>query len=217
MNKLEIKAEVPYLSNDEIEARANILLNRYNSEISPVLSPPIPVEKIADFLLGLSIDWNPIPDTEKNPILAWIDPKNRAIRLNLNRRTLFDQYIGTLPFTYAHEIGHYELHLYETQFTQYQFEDSIRSAFLCRMNKYDRREIQANMFAGFLLMPKKMILAATENMDLKNWPNLYRLSETFSVSITALTRRLTDMGVVFIKDKVIYSSEAEANGQQSLF
>lgn len=217
MSKLEIKTEVPYLSNAEIEARTEALLRRYSSEITPIAEPPIPVEQIADFLLGLSIDWTPIADTDQEPVLGLIDPKNRAIRLNLNRKQYFDEYIGSLMFTYAHEIGHYELHLHETQFIQYQFEDHVRSAFLCRMSKTDRREYQANMFAGYLLMPTNMVLTAIKGIDLTRWPNLYDLCDRFSVSISALKRRLTDMRLIYVKDKVIYASEAEARGQRSFF
>ncbi|MCL5125397.1 MAG: ImmA/IrrE family metallo-endopeptidase [Deltaproteobacteria bacterium] len=216
MKRLEIKTDVPFLTDEAIEAKAERLIDRYSREIAPIVASPVPVERIADFLLELSIDWSPIADTDNEPILALIDPSERAIRLNENRKEHFDQYFGSLAFTYAHEIGHHELHLTQGGIIQNQFEEIGCQQYLCRMKKRDRREIQANLFAGFLLMPTRMILTAQESYDFKKWSNLYQLSEQFSVSITALTRRLTDMGLVYIKNKVIYFSEAEANGQLSM-
>ena len=111
MEELIINPKVPNLTNEAIEEKAQSLIDRYCDEIEHILIPPIPVEKIADLLLKLSIDWAPILDTDNEPILAMIRPKKRTITLNEKRRKFFDKYFGTLEFTYGHEIGHHELHI----------------------------------------------------------------------------------------------------------
>lgn len=46
-----------------------------------------------------------------------------------------------------------------------------------------------------------------------SWPSLYRLTDTLRVSISALTIRLQQLNLLYIKDRIIYSSEEEASGQ----
>ena len=112
---MEIKPHVSFIPDATIEARANVLLARYHRESKPVLAPPVPVEKIADLLLELGTLWTTIPDTDDNPILAYIYPKPKIIHLNEARRAHFSKYMGTYEFTLAHELGHYDLHLAESE------------------------------------------------------------------------------------------------------
>lgn len=216
MTNLIVNPDVPYLKKGEIEAKANKLLQLYNEEVEKVLVPPIPVEKIAEILLNLTIDWVSISDTDEKPILALIDPQSKKIKLNERRKSHFEEYFGSEPFSFAHEIGHYELHLIKTEYRQGKLITSNSKQYLCRMNKSDPREIQANYFAGYLLMPEKFIFAARSSCDLTNWKHLYRLQDYFGVSISALTRRLSDMGLIYIKDKKIFRSKEEAFGQLTM-
>ncbi len=174
---MQIKSHVSFIPDKELEARAIILLKRYCQEIKPVLGPPVPVEEIADFLLELKIEWGPISDTDDNPILAYIHAESKTIKLNELRRVHFAQYMGTHQFTLAHELGHYDLHLVDSELEQCQFDMGRGRVFICRSSTKDRREIQANRFASYLLMPTHLLLPVVADIDLLQWPNLYQLGE----------------------------------------
>lgn len=217
---MQVKPEIPFLPDTEIEKQANALIERYHHKIEPILAPPVPVEKIADFLLELGTEWTLIPDTDDEPILAYIHAESKTIRLNEARQDHFDQYMGTYEFTLAHEIGHYELHLTDVEFKQKNFDFGHGKAYLCRdRNKTkDKREWQAERFASFLLMPSGLLLSTTENVNLLSWPNLYTLRDKFQVSITALKIRLENLGLLYVApDGKLYRTKEEAAGQQTLF
>jgi hypothetical protein len=218
LTKMQIKSHVPFVPDSELEARANLLLKRYCREIEPILRPPVPVEEIADFLLELNVEWGPISDTEDKPILAYIHAESKAIKLNELRQVYFDEFMGTYQFTLAHELGHYDLHLVESELEQLQFDMGKGKVFICRGLAKDRREIQANRFAGYLLMPSNLLQPAVEDIDLLHWPNLYELCERFSVSITALKIRLENLGLLYVDtDGSLHRSRDEAAGQLPLF
>lgn len=223
---MDIKPYIPFIPNAELEARAYSLIDQYHREVTPVLVPPVPVEEIIDFLLKINLDWAPIPDTDEEPILAYIEPKSKTIRLNERRRSHFEQYPGALEFTMAHELGHHELHLTEGNLAQLQFEcgeiaASPRYGYLCRnsMGAKDMRELQAERFASYLVLPSHLLLPAIQNLDLLQWANLYRLRDAFRVSITALRIRLEGLGLIYVapgRDHKLFRSKAEAEGQLRL-
>ncbi|RME50889.1 MAG: ImmA/IrrE family metallo-endopeptidase, partial [Caldilineae bacterium] len=192
---MQIQAHPPFLSEAELETRANALLHRYRRTIAPLCQPPVPVEAIADFLLELDTDWLPIPDTDDEPILAYLRPATRTICFNERRQDYFARYPGTYEFTLAHEIGHYTLHL--TGATEPSAGEAM---VLCRNRGFsgDRREWQAERFASFLLMPLDLLQPALAGVNLLRWPDLYRLRDRFRVSITALTVRLERLGLLYV-------------------
>ena len=193
---MQIKSAVSYLSEAELEAFAIRLLRRYEREIEPIDTPPVPVERIADFLLELGLEWQAIPDTEDEPILAYLQPETQTIHLNERRLPYFEEYPGSYEFTLAHEIGHYLLHVTadDTQPTPPLKTRLYRN----HARRRDRREWQAEQFAGYLLLPSPLLLPAIEPVDLHHWPTLYRLRDQFQVSITALRIRLERLGLLYV-------------------
>jgi Zn-dependent peptidase ImmA (M78 family) len=173
------------------------------------------VEKIADFLLELNLDWDEI---HKPGVLAYLKPATKTITMNSLQRDFFDEHFGTEQFTLAHEVGHWELHVFDSDLLQgLLIGENLSKAFVCRNNQKDRMEIQANIFASHLLMPRRLLLPAMQGVKI-DWPLLYDLRDHFQVSITALCKRLEALGVLFVsEDGKIYSSEAEAHGQMKLF
>lgn len=100
-----------------------------------------------------------------------------------------DHHPNRQRFTVAHEIGHYILHIKNDsvhQYIEYQ-----------RNDNYDPKEVEANNFAGALLMPKDKII--------KTW-NKYKeltidvlitiLSKEFIVSESAMRIRLNNLGLI---------------------
>lgn len=203
---MQIKSHVPFIPEADLEALADALLERYEQEIEPIFAPPVPIEPIADFLLELSIEWLDIPDTEDEPILAYLSPDTKAIRLNERRLPYFEQYPGAYAFTLAHEIGHYQLHLTQGDAAQDQ-------VYLCRHRQTvkDRREWQAERFASYLLMPSSLLWPALDGVNLQRWSDLYQLRDQFNVSITALKIRLEELGCLHVTaDGQLHPTEAAA-------
>lgn len=206
---MQVNRQVPYLSDSDLEALAGELLERYAWEIEPIATPPVPIEKIADFLLELNIEWLPIPDTDEAPILAYLNPDSRTIRLNEHRLGLFEQYPGVYEYTLAHEIGHYQLHLIDEALPDQRY--------LCRYKQagQDRREWQAERFASWLLMPAHLMEPALAGVNLYRWSELYRLRDKFQVSITALRIRLEAMGRLYVTpDGQLYPNQALSTHDQ---
>jgi Zn-dependent peptidase ImmA (M78 family) len=235
---LKVSPVVGYLTEGEIEARANLLLERYGKKHGQITAPPVPVERIADLLLELNLSWGPILEKDNDLVLAFINAEEHTIHLNETRRpTHFDAYPGLFEYTLAHEVGHYELHVLKDGIVQTQL-DPLRQGeaqsasvspdgdvwhptaqYLCRRKETGRkppREYQADIFASYLLMPEYLILPAARSTDLLVWRNLYALRDAFLVSISALTNRLNSLGLLYVAPNgTLHRSEAEANGQTS--
>lgn len=203
---MQIDPHVPFISDATLEELADALLDQYEQEIEPVGEPPVPVERIADFLLELNIEWLDIPDTEEAPILAYLHPASQTIRLNEQRLAYFEAHPGVYEYTLAHEIAHFQLHLTEADLRPDQ-------AFVYRHKQMsnDRREWQAERFASYLLMPTSLLIPAIDGLDLQRWPDLYRLRDQFQVSITALRIRLETLGFLHVAaNGRIYHTPKEA-------
>ena len=214
--ELRVKPRVDYLTKGQLEAAAGNLLDRYEVAESPINGPPVPVEFVVENFLGFDIKWDKLND---DCTLAFIDPNRKLLCLNLDRSSYFDD-VG-YEYTLAHEIGHWELNHFEP--ATRQLELGLRdqpSRYLHRANgnrQYRSHEFQAEYFASCLLMPKRLILPTSKEYDLLEWKSLYSINEQFKVSITAVAKRLTDLKLIYIKDKKLYNNEQEAAGIKRLF
>jgi hypothetical protein len=207
---MQINPQVPFIPEAKLEEVANTLLDRYAWEIEPIAVPPVPVEKIADFLLDLSLEWLDIPDTAEEPILAYLRPGSKTIRLNERWLAYFEHYPGTYEYTLAHEIGHYQLHV-----TTAGLQSDQIYVYRYRQTTKDRREWQAERFASYLLMPAYLLLPAIKGINLQRWPELYRLRDQFKVSITALTVRLEELGYLYVAGNGrLYPTKGAATGDR---
>lgn len=214
MANVYIQRGMPYLSDEEIENRTAQLLAEFQKVYGPILTPPIPVDYIIEGYLDLRFDWDLIEDTDSSPILARLDPISKTITMNTGRRGFFDTYFGSEKFTSAHELGHWKLHIYESEYKQLSFDAESRNFFLCRSNRSDRLEIQANIFASCLLMPRSMVLEAFRSMDVVSWGSIYRLAGLFEVSKSAMTNRLKNLSLIRIKENDVLPTN---NGQERIF
>src|SRR4051794_25753897 len=113
---------------------------------------PVPVESIAEDLLGLKIE---------ERLLEWsgmLLPADRVIVLNASERSRNDPPLRRHRFTIAHEIAHWVCHCQEGR-------SSDPAPTYCRAsdiaNDADRAlEREANIFASELLMPESAVRAA---------------------------------------------------------
>lgn len=199
-----------YISDDEIENKAIQLLHRYSINQKWTISFPIPVDLIVEIELGCTID----TFEEKMDILGAIDLYEKIIYINSNSK-LIGENDNVYRFTIAHEIGHLELHS-TSIIKQLHLIDEQENKLICRNDDNSRMEIQANRYAGALLMPRQLIYKETNGRDI-NTPILHGLSEKCNVSLIALKIRLEHLGIITsMRGSNVYPHKSNAK-QKHLF
>lgn len=82
------------LRNQVIEDFAAARLGEFEHLLGRALEPPIPIELMAERLLGLSLLWERIEELPGEVIFGGIRPEERLVVLNENQRKLFDEKPG---------------------------------------------------------------------------------------------------------------------------
>ena len=143
--------QIPYIGNLVIKNKADLFRTKYWDEILPV-----DIEKIID--VNLEINIIPLPDLEKlcnTDALITSDWKSLYIDKDLfedERRQ------NRLRFSLAHEIGHLVLHKNFYAILEINsFEDFYKFINLVSAEQYRYLEIQANKFAGHILVPRNLL------------------------------------------------------------
>jgi Zn-dependent peptidase ImmA (M78 family) len=167
----------------QIEAQAASVLERTGA-----LRVPVPVVKVAR-LLNLRVEAAALGDGISGILVV---TGGRGI-IGYNR----DHAPVRQRFTVAHEIGHFCLH----QSEGHLFIDKAYAAVYRRdrssSSGADQQEIQANQFAGALLMPEALVLQEFQSLDfdLGDEGALDRLAGRFEVSSQAMSIRLAHLGM----------------------
>ncbi|MBM3257978.1 MAG: ImmA/IrrE family metallo-endopeptidase [Candidatus Nealsonbacteria bacterium] len=191
----------PYLNNIAIEKSVEIFRKNFWKDAIPV-----EIEDIIE--LKLKIRLVPIPGFLKLTNMdALITSDWKCVYVD-NNEYLDDCRYNRLRFSLAHEIGHYVMHkqIYnnfgiKTINDYYKFYRDIPS------QQYSYLECQANKFASYLLIPRKVLaLEMEKELKSKNDPRLKKidrqilnsylakpLSKIFKVSEKALTIALEDI------------------------
>jgi Zn-dependent peptidase ImmA (M78 family) len=210
----------PYISSEMMERIAESVLQ--NAGVSTQWNrnvARIDIDSLIEFEHGLEIQWKNIDHFSSDGIvLAAIVPKHKVIYMNESQKGLFEQKMGTMNFSKAHELGHWILHVVQQQdYEQLSFTDL--DVFYCRnMNQRSREEIQADMFAASILMPKNIISSKINELKASRRPtfsDLYILKDAFEVSISALVARINGLNLLHISKKEIFLNKEEAMGQMS--
>ena len=159
-------AKVPFLKDEFIENATLCLLDAYGRDHGGVARPPIPVDAIIESHFKLTLDYDDLSRLLGIPgVLGATYLKNPRVIVDQSLDPTEDpSKTGRNNFTLAHEIGHWELHRHLLMGNPLQtslFGDDGRPAFICRSrSNKEPMEWQADRFAGFLLMPRKMVLDA---------------------------------------------------------
>ena len=168
----------------------------------------VDIDSIIEFNYDLNIVWTDINDLDSNNIvLAAIKPSTKTIYMNESKKELFQEKIGTMNFTKAHELGHWVLHITQQQnYEQLSFNQN--EVYHCRSSATRLpEETQADMFAASLLMPKYIVIGAVDDLRKKGYvgfPELYSLADQFEVSISALTNRIREFTYPKMRLRVNY-------------
>jgi hypothetical protein len=149
------------------DPRAAALLRRYHERFGGSLQPPVPVEAIAEDLLGLSV-----AESESLAVSGLLLPAEREVWLNATEPA------PRRRFTLAHELGHWVCQVLEGQ----------GAPVMCRADEVGvgegrALEREANVFAAELLMPEELV---RESFD----GSVSRAAIHFSVSEEAMAWRL---------------------------
>lgn len=234
------------IRNQEIEQLAESRLAEFEERANRALTPPIPIDLIAEKVLGLDFLWEPIQELPGETILGGLIVKKRLIILNENQKQLFVAKPGLERSTKGHEMGHWDLFADKGSIDHPEIFDSgndgpfaFRSSpvgdvsivkMLCRdpEGRELLREIQSraddadearavNRYAAALSMPADLIRAEALKINRTEWPSLYRLAERFDVTISALRVRLEQLGLLFVdKNGTLYESAHAASGQMKM-
>ena len=168
---------VPYLSEEAIERDAAALLAEYSQKRRVAITPPIPIEDIVEKHLKLRIEFDdmharqnvPRPANGETMILGAIYGDGSIFIDESLDPEDYPSKEGRYRFTVAHEGGgHWRLHqsLIIQDSAQFSFLDgNSEPNFICRLNEAKKREEwQADFYASCLLMPRKFVMAAWDEM-----------------------------------------------------
>jgi Zn-dependent peptidase ImmA (M78 family) len=217
-------AKVPYISQDDMEVITENILVQYGFSVIVLdsSSKEVPVDEIIEFHFGLDIEWDTIDHFDSSGlVMAAIFPQKRKIVMNESCRDLFEEKIGTMHFTMAHELGHWVLHVDDKFHDQLSISIEDEEIYYCRsFSKKPPEEVQADMFAGCLLMPKPIIIQTInelkETTNKITFRHLYKIADMFKVTISALKVRLHSLNLLYIDDNgKIHNSREDSDGQLS--
>lgn len=161
-----------YIPSKRLENAAIEVLQQYEAEYDGIsITPPVPVEEILEMVFKVTpLEEDLAAKFRSNDVLAEsIVYKDGTVKLNVDHSIYPYSHPDKEPrfrFTLGHEIGHFKLHLpgfVEDMNARRLWEgDTPKQMSICRSGSKEEKEIQADMFSGFLLMPKQLILAEWE-------------------------------------------------------
>ncbi len=170
---------VPYLQEEQIERDAAALLAEYEQARGVKVVRAVPIEDIVEKHLKLGIEFDDTHRLFGVPRLGpGLDPDILGVMFFDERRIVIDASLdpeenpakkGRYRFTLAHEGGgHWRLHrhLFAKDPAQVSlFNETAPPSVVCRSSQAKEPvEWQADFYASCLLMPRKLVLAAWDEM-----------------------------------------------------
>lgn len=162
------------------------LLQEYHIE----LKPPIDISLLLD-KIGISViakDFSYIEqacDYEPGTILGAAISKGNNLAIFYRKSDTYNRKI----FTIAHELGHCCKHSEDLKISHIELRTTE--------NILNNHEIEANIFAGELLIPEKLLIQKYNNFII---PSLKVLSKMFGVSTNVMAARLDYLNLDYFKD-----------------
>jgi Zn-dependent peptidase ImmA (M78 family) len=164
---------------------ARRLIEKYGIEY-----PPVPVEQIAK-REGLQVSFHDLEDHVSGMLIRQRDG-DAVLAVNVHHHS------NRQRFSISHELAHYLMH--QDQPTIFVDDTMVHFRADARREnrRFDPRELEANVFAAALLMPKRFLREdlAGRPIDASDEDAVRRLATRYQVSSQALTIRLIDLGFV---------------------
>lgn len=154
------------------------------------LSPPINISKLLD-KIGISVIAKDFSDIEKRcgyengSILGAAFSKNDNLAIFYRKSDTYNR----KKFTIAHELGHCCKHSENLKIAHIE----LRTTY----SQLDEHEIDANIFAGELLIPKDILMEKYRQFII---PSLKALAQIFGVSSNVMAARLDYLNLSYYKD-----------------
>lgn len=196
------------LSKEQIERITERILMEYGFDPYGKQVRAVPIEEMIEFHFDLQLCWEVIDHLDREGlVMAAILPESKQIILNETHRELFESKLGTYCFTIAHELGHYVLHSGQEAFVpdlllRRDGNKLAREPYYCRSSaRKPIEEVEADYFAGCILMPRPMLELAVKQLTCLGGvrlSRLYQLAACLQVSISALTVRLEQLQLLTI-------------------
>ena len=199
--------ESPYLPEEQIERDAAALLAEYAQARSVVIAPPIPIEDIVEKHLKLGIEFDDMHRLLRRAALRpGLDPDILGAIFFDDRRIVIDESLdpeenpskeGRYRFTLAHEGGgHWRLHrhLFAKDPAQVSlFNEPAPPSVVCRSSQAKEPvEWQADFYASCLLMPRKLVMAAWDEMFPDRKPRVLQPADADQRIPIVEIQRMTD-------------------------
>lgn len=164
----------------------NDLLTEYRIDLTPPINISLLLEKIG--ISVISKDFSEAEDSvgyDRGSILGAAISNGDNLAIFYRKQDTYSRKI----FTVAHELGHCCKHSENLKISHIELRttDTI----------FDEHEIEANIFAGELLMPKKILLEKYKQFII---PSLQTLSTIFGVSTNVMAARLDYLHLDYYKD-----------------
>jgi Zn-dependent peptidase ImmA (M78 family) len=170
--------KVAYMSDEAIEKDAQALLADFVRERGVPIEAPIPIEDIIEKHLKIGIEFDDTHQLFGVPRSGiGFDPDILGAIFFDQKRIVIDESLdpdanpakeGRYRYTTAHEVGHWRLHrgLFGRDPTQTSLlEPNAAPSVVCRTSQAKERiELQADLYASCLLMPRSMVLAAWDEV-----------------------------------------------------
>lgn len=171
--------KVPYLQEEQIERDAAVLLAEYEQARGVKIERAVPIEDIVEKHLKLGIEFDDMHRLLNHPRSGLgLDPDILGAIFFEERRIVIDESLdpeenpnkeGRYRFTLAHEGGgHWRLHrrLFAKDPAQVSlFNEPAPPSVVCRSSQAKEPvEWQADFYASCLLMPRKLVMAAWDEM-----------------------------------------------------
>jgi Zn-dependent peptidase ImmA (M78 family) len=189
--------QVPFISDETIERDAEALLAQYTHAIGFEVKAPMPIEDIVEKHLKLRVEFDDphrLLGVPRGGFLGgepdifgaiWLESGKIVIDESLDPEER-PRVEGRYRFTLAHEGGgHWRLHRPLVQAKSGQgslFGDTPRPTVVCRSSQAKERvELQADLYASCLLMPRKLIMQAWRDTFGNNHPRILRRKDRIVV------------------------------------
>lgn len=165
------------------ESAARRLLYRHSID-----TVPVPVDRLVD-QLGIRLVYHELED-DVSGLLIRKQADSPVIAVNVKH------HINRQRFTIAHELAHFVLHKADATVFVDDFLVHFRSE--TRTWKSAPKELEANQFAGALLMPAIQLKSdlKAKPIDVSDEDAIRELARRYQVSPQALTIRLMNLGLV---------------------
>jgi hypothetical protein len=197
---------VSYMPERKIETDAEALLDEFAEATGTALTAPVPIDDIVEKHLKLGIEFDDLHRRfgAPNSVLAQGPDIIGAIFLS-QRRIVVDEFLdpdadpskeGRYRFTVAHEVGHWRLHrrLMGKDIGNVPAEDSPQTMVICRSSEAKARvELQADIFASCLLMPRRLVQAAWNAAFADGRPRALKSSIRLSLEAVPIEEHRPDL------------------------